>query len=349
MQTVTASTILEDAERLLGWDLTQLETRQNQMARTAFSLALQEVWEAWWWEELMLCQPIPAATIYSDATPFTALQFCYFPASQKYYQALRPTTGNAPAGLNNGAYAVNAAWWAEVAERPAAGDFDATAVYVLGNQARDLVDGQVYQCFVAPPPIIVTGAGYTAVSGINGNYSLLGTLLGHNRYGSANGYFEIRWVEWFPGFFSWAIGVIDPSGRFSPVYQGLQDAATPDLVVNWWSVDGSYIPDPANDPAPTVFNGRLAPSLNAYCWAKTTPFIGRVNLSGTIRSLSAADPRGAMNAFPYPFELDVTDVLIFQITDGAPWVWYRRPTPVITGDDYSDATAYTANDVLTFN
>jgi len=345
MQTIDASVILDDALRLLGWDLTQLETRQSQEARTAFSLALQEVWEAWWWEELMVCQPVSAATIYSDATPFSALQFCYFPASQKYYQALQATTGNKPAALANGAYAVNAANWAEVADQPAAGDYDAVATWVQGNQARDLIDGQVYQCFQTPPPIIVTGAG---VTGANGNYSLSGTLNGRNRYVNANGYYEIRWVTPVPGYNSWYVGIVDPSGRFAPLYQGIEDVSTPDQVVHWFSVDGSYNADPANDPAPAVFNGSLAPSSNLYCWGLTSPFIGRASVSGTVRAISAYDPRRGMNPFPYPFQLDADSVLIFQLAQGVPWVWFRRATPILTGDAYSDTTAYTANDALTF-
>lgn len=58
MQSIPASVILEDAYRMIGWDPTELDPREIAMARQAFSLALQEVWERWWWEELMVSRQI---------------------------------------------------------------------------------------------------------------------------------------------------------------------------------------------------------------------------------------------------------------------------------------------------
>ena len=52
MHTVKAQVVIEDACRMIGWDLEQMEARQDQMARQALSMALQEVWEAWWWQAL---------------------------------------------------------------------------------------------------------------------------------------------------------------------------------------------------------------------------------------------------------------------------------------------------------
>lgn len=60
---VKASVILDDAYQLSNWDLTQLDTRDQQNARMALSQALQEVWERWWWRELMVCQQMPLARV----------------------------------------------------------------------------------------------------------------------------------------------------------------------------------------------------------------------------------------------------------------------------------------------
>lgn len=97
MQTVAASIILEDAERAIDWDLTNLETRQNQMARNALSLALQEIWESWWWEALMKVTPqkfaadyvgitgaSPDGWTYPNGTPV------YFAPTDAYYVNLWP-------------------------------------------------------------------------------------------------------------------------------------------------------------------------------------------------------------------------------------------------------------------
>ncbi len=56
MQTVKASTILDDAYRLIGWDAGQIDSRDKADARCALSKAIQEVWDRWWWNELMICQ-----------------------------------------------------------------------------------------------------------------------------------------------------------------------------------------------------------------------------------------------------------------------------------------------------
>lgn len=58
---VAASVILDDAYRLIGWDQAQLDDREQTDARMALSQAVQEVWEAWWWHELMSCEQMPLA------------------------------------------------------------------------------------------------------------------------------------------------------------------------------------------------------------------------------------------------------------------------------------------------
>ena len=170
---MNASVILEDAERMIGWDLTQLETRQEQMARQAFSLALQEVWESWWWADLMKCEPLPAAQVYDAGTTYTAPAFVYFPATKKFYQAMQPTTGNAPAVLINGSYATNYQYWAEASQRPAGGDYDPATTYILGDPARSPVDGNFYSLFNNLMPLVqaftITGFGD---AGFNTTYRL---------------------------------------------------------------------------------------------------------------------------------------------------------------------------------
>lgn len=96
MQTVDASVILDDAYQLIGWDQTQLETRQEQQARMAMSMALQEMWERWWWEELMICQRVQfwnsyrADTIYNGYfTSGSTNTFVYWPQTDGYYQAVQ--------------------------------------------------------------------------------------------------------------------------------------------------------------------------------------------------------------------------------------------------------------------
>jgi hypothetical protein len=145
MQTIKASTILEDAERMLGWDLLQLETRQKQMARQALSMALQEVWESWWWETLMQCKAIAGAEVYSDSTTYAAGANVYFHGSQQFYQAMAATTGNPPATSSNGSWTTDYAHWADAKPEWTAADYEADDTLEVGTIRRYQGDGEYHQ------------------------------------------------------------------------------------------------------------------------------------------------------------------------------------------------------------
>jgi len=96
MQTVKAQTILDDCYRMIGWDADQLDTRDKADARMALSLALQEVWESWWWAELMQCQRVQFYPTWSaDELPCGEGEVFYVSATDAYYLATE-TVGVAP-------------------------------------------------------------------------------------------------------------------------------------------------------------------------------------------------------------------------------------------------------------
>lgn len=89
-----------------------------------------------------------AATAYAAPTATTASEV-YFPASRTYYQALRATTGNAPATGSAGNYVVNAAYWAVCAGPYTGPDWTDNTAYAVGDIVRDIVTGLYKQCFEA--------------------------------------------------------------------------------------------------------------------------------------------------------------------------------------------------------
>ena len=111
-------------------------------------------WPAWNWPELTYAEKrfyradYASGTAYSAPTA-TAASEVYFPATQQYYQALKATTGNAPATLSGSTWSTNDAYWA-VASGPYTGsDWLASTAYVATNIVRNTTDGRYYQCHTA--------------------------------------------------------------------------------------------------------------------------------------------------------------------------------------------------------
>lgn len=107
MNTVKASTILGDAYRMIGWDAQQIDARDAADARMAFGLALQEVWEQWWWPELMQCQRVQFFADWADTElPCAEGEVFYVPAADAYYLSTA-TVAVAPLDADD---QVNAGW-----------------------------------------------------------------------------------------------------------------------------------------------------------------------------------------------------------------------------------------------
>lgn len=331
MQTVNANVILEDAQRSVGWDIDQLETRQKQMTRQAFSMALQEIWEGWWWEELMLGAQFNGATVYTADTVFEADALCYFPATKKFYQAMQASTGAAPATLGaDGSYATNFAYWAEAVAEPSAADYSATKTdYALGDQARSLVDGLVYQLFAFRPTQQVSGAGLADANGI---YVYAGQFDGFPSYTLGNytlAMFSTRWVIF--------------SSTLQFVYSASDMPATPDLALGWYSTDAIGNPDPTYDPPPTITLALVANAPpDAASWRALIPFTPSIAPAGEVRLIGKHDLRNSNNSAATPFEKTLDGYRLPGWCEGVPWAWYRRAVPIIEGDEYDATATYTA-------
>lgn len=322
MQTVKASVILEDAYRLIGWDPDQLEPRQEQIARNSLSLALQEVWEAWWWEELMTCAQFSGATVYSATTLTVVDAFYYFPATQLFYQCLAAGTGIDPAMLDVAVgYTINFTHWALATAAPTAGDYSATSIYTLGAQARNPADGLFYQ-FIGES---VTLLNPTVIASPDTVFSYTAATRDHN--------FAVGMTVQIIGGGIQATVLVDgifDGGPGSPKgFSGsLQNAAGDSPV-------GSIL------PAGSAFAVVSTPISNPVVWHALIAFTPEVSVAaGAVRMISRHDPRNSNNPCPADFEKTATGYRIPGWNTGVPWVWYRTETPILTGDQYDVAVAY---------
>jgi hypothetical protein len=84
-----ASVTLDDAYRLIGWDASQLDTRDVADARASLSLAVQEVWDAWWWQELMTCERRACGAIFNATSIYSAGYGVLSEPESAYYLCLR--------------------------------------------------------------------------------------------------------------------------------------------------------------------------------------------------------------------------------------------------------------------
>jgi hypothetical protein len=328
MQTVKASVLLDDAYRLMRWDPAALEESEKADGRAALSLALQEVWDAWWWSRLMKCEQMAFARVWpqTGVPAFAPGDLCYFPPTRKYYQALidfYPNSSTSPAFLISGAWVLNTQAWAECQTVYTGADYDAMATYVQGDTVRDPFSDTYYKYLGMG--IQVVGAGSPGTDNFYGQRAVLN---GKPYYSAYTG----------TGLLYWDAGTgwnLLPGAGVR--YRSAEDVATPDLVTTW------LVEDFAVAPAPSVLAVQFPPP-DTLCWALVTPFQPTLTVAGSVRIISQNNPLSTDNPGAVEFEelLDTTEV--YGLTENRPWVWYRRPTPVITGDEFSTTTIYEATD-----
>lgn len=127
-----------------------LNEEEFSAARRAINSALQEIHGATWWRDLMRTERRTLRDTWSVSTAYVAGDEVYHAGSDAYYQALRASTGQAPAAADgSNGWNVNLAYWAEVEYDPQADDYDAATSYAAGDKARNPDDGVVYQCHTA--------------------------------------------------------------------------------------------------------------------------------------------------------------------------------------------------------
>ena len=154
MRTETYKTVRDAVARLRGKDPTALDTKTAAEIAQHITDRCREAIEYDYWPELTPCEerqyrsPWASGTTYSAPTASAAVEV-FYPASGGYYQALRASTGQAPATLSGSAWVVNTAYWAEVAAAYAGDDWATGAVYAVADVVRNPSDGRYYACHTA--------------------------------------------------------------------------------------------------------------------------------------------------------------------------------------------------------
>ena len=97
-------------------------------------------------------------------------------------------------------------------------------------------------------------------------------------------------------------------------------------------------------PTPTI----PAAPPNTDWWVMLVPFSAEIALGADVRAVGHSDLRNSLNPGEVDFERTLDGVRIPGWHCGVPWFWYRRPTPIITGDDFDPAAIYAATTNPTF-
>jgi hypothetical protein len=329
MNTVAASTILEDAERMIGWDLTQLDTRQKQIARQAFSMALQEVWDAWWWNDLMLCAQVAVLPLYADTTIQNAGNQSYFPPTGKFYQVLQGPFWYGPPATrqSDGSWRTKFEYWAECQYEYSGDFYSATASYQLGSVVKSATTEDFYSLMAQDMELSFASTLLVPTSYINSRPVYTGSG------------FTLQWT-----------GVKWVLSAGSDLQESAEDVPTPDLVETWTQLTPTALmtvtarSTVSTGPGDARW-GLLAP-IAAVLPSTVTPWP-----NGPVRSVTTYDPRKTGANKPFAIETTGGITRILDLDVGRPWVWSRRVTPIITGDEFDATVAYAATpaEQLTYN
>ena len=158
MQTVTYKSVRDAAAKLDGVPPSELGTADKLRIGEFVDEAARLGSNNFWWPELMKSQRRLYRAAYVDATAYVATKEVYFYASDKYYQALKSTTGKPPA--TGSPLAENSAFWAALATSYSGNDYDNSIAYATGDRVKYLSDGEYYQCHTASAGNFPTNASF---------------------------------------------------------------------------------------------------------------------------------------------------------------------------------------------
>ena len=146
------SDILQQAAQLAGLSYSRtagasgLSSDEEAALRVSLDNELQALWPMAKWPWLLRLQERTYRADWSSATAYTAGTIVFFPQEDKYYQALRSSTNQAPA---DSAGTLNSAYWAVAVVIPAGEDYDASTTYAPGDAVYYPTTDLYYQCHTA--------------------------------------------------------------------------------------------------------------------------------------------------------------------------------------------------------
>lgn len=154
MKTIPFRTVLQTTADFAALDYESLTAALKRRLTRAINLRLERAWTFDRWPELTPVElrrfrPVYDHTADYSAPNATAASEVFYPATRKYYQALRATVGNAPAILTDGVWEVNEGLWHECASSYSGDDWEASTAYAVADIVRDPATGRYYACHTA--------------------------------------------------------------------------------------------------------------------------------------------------------------------------------------------------------
>lgn len=132
--------VLRSAVHLAGITLSQLDSDDSVRWREWIEEELEEQWMMEKWPEFSVIEKRYFRDIYDNTKAYSAGDEVYYPKEEKYYQALRASTGNLP---------TDEAYWAVSQETYDAAEYDNTKAYAVGDQAWYPDTDKFYGCHTA--------------------------------------------------------------------------------------------------------------------------------------------------------------------------------------------------------
>ena len=146
MQSVTFKSVLEGVSHRMGLDPDNLLSVEKASFAEFIESRVRQGWEYYPWPETMKVEQrqyrpdYSGSTTYSNAASDVDSSQVYWPQEDKYYQALKSTSGNAPTDSSG---TVNAQW-ATLGETYAASDYATATDYAVGDSVFYPTDREYY-------------------------------------------------------------------------------------------------------------------------------------------------------------------------------------------------------------
>ena len=140
METISYSDLLKRVVSYSQRTYDELTNDDSDLIKSYLDNRLKQIWEFYSWPDLVRIEKRYYRGIYASATTYQAGTEVYYPAENKYYQALKQTQGNVPTLTTH---------WAESKQSYSAELWAAGASYVVGDIVEYASDGLFYACHTA--------------------------------------------------------------------------------------------------------------------------------------------------------------------------------------------------------
>ncbi|TXH41416.1 MAG: hypothetical protein E6Q97_37605 [Desulfurellales bacterium] len=127
------------------------DTDEWHASRIAINRALRLAWNETFWPDLTITEQRRFKPNWDQATAYAAGDVVFYPPTALYYQALRATTGNAPAIVVSSGFTTNTSYWADTARSFSADVWSSTKQYANGDVVYDADTFTYHQAFAVPP------------------------------------------------------------------------------------------------------------------------------------------------------------------------------------------------------